>query len=117
MVCVEGMPGGLFFLLAFFRPESPRWLATKGRFGQAVCILTKTGGKVCAEQTISELRALSGREERRENWSALFDMRIRFILIVGIVLAVFQQWCGINVIFNLPTGFLQPPVMLFLIFW
>jgi MFS family permease len=34
------------------------------------------------------------------DWKALLSKKVRPILVLGIVLAVFQQWCGINVIFN-----------------
>jgi SP family sugar porter-like MFS transporter len=39
-------------------------------------------------------------EERESFWVALRDRRMRGVLFVGITLAVLQQWCGINVIFN-----------------
>ena len=34
------------------------------------------------------------------SWKSLKEKRVRPVLVLGIVLAAFQQWCGINVIFN-----------------
>ncbi|MBC7788873.1 MAG: MFS transporter, partial [Anaerolineae bacterium] len=38
--------------------------------------------------------------EKKTDWRSLFAPEVRAALVVGVVLAVFQQWCGINVIFN-----------------
>ena len=49
-----------------------------------------------------ELRDIqeSSNSQGRSNWKVLFQPNVRKVLVIGIVLAVFQQWCGINVIFN-----------------
>lgn len=100
MFWAELVPAGLFFVLAFIIPESPRWLAANGRAGEADGILVRIGGKAYAEATLSELRQITGTQEKPANWSALRQPGVRNVLVIGIVLAVFQQWCGINVIFN-----------------
>lgn len=69
MFWAEAVPAGLFFILSFVIPESPRWLAAK---------------------TVKE----------KFDWRVLLRPRVRKVLLIGVVLAVFQQWCGINVIFN-----------------
>lgn len=104
----ELVPAGLFFILAFVIPESPRWLATQGRCEEAGQTLTRVGGEVYARQTLDELAQLSkvqkagktacGKEDVR--WSSLWQPGLRNVMLIGVVLAVFQQWCGINVIFN-----------------
>lgn len=38
--------------------------------------------------------------ENNFDWKALLQPNVRMVLVIGVVLAVFQQWCGINVIFN-----------------
>mgnify|MGYP000779817067 FL=1 len=43
---------------------------------------------------------LNGDKQEKANWGALLQPGVRNVLVIGIVLAVFQQWCGINVIFN-----------------
>lgn len=100
MFWAELVPAGLFFLLSFVIPESPRWLAAVGRFAEADRILMRIGGENYARQTFSELKLLNGKKKERTNWGALLQSDVRSVLVIGIVLAVFQQWCGINVIFN-----------------
>lgn len=100
MFWAELVPAVLFFLLAFFIPESPRYLVKKGNLGKAKSILSRIGG---AEHAIEEEKAIlkslqdaPAKADPRE----LLSPKIRPILVMGIVLAAFQQWCGINVIFN-----------------
>ena len=100
MFWMELIPALLFFLFAFLIPESPRWLAIHNQGERSAQILTKIGGESYANQTISELRKLETQETKKENWTALFKPNVRFVVLIGVVLAVFQQWCGINVIFN-----------------
>jgi len=95
------VPAGLFFILMWFVPESPRWLAQNvANHSKARKILAKIGGNDYAvsefasiEQTISETKG-------KTKLKFLKQPGISKLLFLGIVLAVFQQWCGINVIFN-----------------
>ena len=100
MFWAELVPAGLFFILSFLIPESPRWLATVGRKENAGLILTRIAGKDYARQTLAELEQLTGQREEKVHWRSLLQPNVRDVLLIGIVLAVFQQWCGINVIFN-----------------
>jgi len=101
MFGVTAIPA-LFFLAMFFVPESPRWLARAGREQQCEQILSRVGGGAYARSALAEIRKTladdpnASRVEVRE----LLDSRIRPAVVIGVVLAVFQQWCGINVIFN-----------------
>ena len=95
------VPAGLFFILMWFIPESPRWLA-KNRINHPRVhkLLAKIGGN---EYAVDEFSAI---EETLRPVSAKTDLRLlkqtglSKLLILGIVIAIFQQWCGINVIFN-----------------
>ena len=60
----------------------------------------RISGAEYAGQTLSELGQLNGDKQEKANWGALLKPGVRNVLVIGIVLAVFQQWCGINVIFN-----------------
>lgn len=97
-VCV---PSGLFFLLALFIPESPRWLAGKQRLKKAHAVLTRVGGTSYADTEIENYKEVVGESHGGSAaLKALFSKKMRNVLIIGLVVAVFQQWSGTNVIFN-----------------
>ncbi|MBP7486642.1 MAG: sugar porter family MFS transporter [Parabacteroides sp.] len=93
------VPAGLFFVLSFTIPESPRWLAINGKKQAALKVFTHIGGSEYAQNALADMQIVSGAESQ-VNWRALMQPGVRKVLIIGVVLAVFQQWCGINVIFN-----------------
>jgi SP family arabinose:H+ symporter-like MFS transporter len=94
-------PASMFFILMWFVPESPRWLARyPDRFVKVKSILSKIGGD---EFAISELNAIKETLSEKSSVSVFKVIRehgIKKLLVIGVVIAVFQQWCGINVIFN-----------------
>ena len=100
MFAATAVPSLLFFAGMFFVPESPRWLAKNGRPEQARGILARVGGGDYARQALAEIAATLVNETQRVNFRDLLEPRLRRVLELGVVLAVFQQWCGINVIFN-----------------
>lgn len=75
MFWAETLPAALFLVMSFFIPESPVYLKLKA----------------APKQT--EQKAEAGLSE-------LFPGRYGKVLLLGLVIAVFQQWCGTNVIFN-----------------
>ena len=100
MFWAELIPAVLFFILAFIIPESPRWLAAFGQEEKARRILVRIGGDEFAEQTLADARQATQTKTEEVHWKALAKPDVRNVLLIGIVLAIFQQWCGINVIFN-----------------
>jgi SP family sugar porter-like MFS transporter len=101
MFAAETAPALLFFLLMFFVPESPRWLVKYGRDASAERILSRVGGDDYARREVEDIRDTLAREEiAHVHFRDLLAPRLLRIVGLGVILAVFQQWCGINVIFN-----------------
>ncbi len=99
MFCGAAFPATAFLLLAIFIPESPRWLIMKGKTNKASVVLTKIGGIEYADKQIIAISHSSFSSEKG-GLKILFEHNYRRILLFGIIIAVFQQWCGTNVIFN-----------------
>ena len=77
MFWAETLPAALFLVMSFFIPESPVYLGLKGSKGS---------------------KGLKG--SREAGLRELFTPRYSRVLLLGLIIAVFQQWCGTNVIFN-----------------
>lgn len=101
MFWAELIPAILFFILMFMVPKSPRFLMTINNEATAKNVLTKIGGQVYANQELSNIKlTLQQSGTSKISFSDFKSNKVKPILIIGIVLAVFQQWCGINIIFN-----------------
>ncbi len=92
MFLVVAVPSLLFFLAAIFVPESPRWLVLHERKQEAAAIFARIGGDGYASRAVHEIGVTAAAES-----NARLPVRV---LIMGIVLAVLQQWSGINILFN-----------------
>ncbi|WBH15537.1 sugar porter family MFS transporter [Sphingomonas radiodurans] len=100
MYLMQALPAAVFLLALCFIPESPRFLVAKGRHEQAAVVLTRLFGEVVAKAKLEEIRGTFDVDHRPR----LSDVRapgtfLRPIVWAGLVLAVFQQLVGINVIF------------------
>jgi len=101
MFAAETVPASLFFLLMFFVPESPRWLLKYGRDEKARSILARVGGDAHAEFELADIKTtLASEEIARVRFRDLLEPKLLRVVTLGVFLALFQQWCGINVIFN-----------------
>jgi SP family arabinose:H+ symporter-like MFS transporter len=100
MFGVTAIPSILFFIAMFFVPESPRWLAKNGAWEQAQNVLERVGGTGYAAVALSEIKATFAASTTKADFKSLLNPKIAKVLLLGVVLAVLQQWCGINVIFN-----------------
>jgi len=100
MYLMQAIPAAIFLLALFFIPESPRYLVSKGRNDEASTVLTSLFGAEVASAKLQEIRNSFSADHRPR----LSDIKspnggIRPIVWAGILLAVFQQLVGINVIF------------------
>jgi sugar porter (SP) family MFS transporter len=100
MFAVTAVPSTLFLVASLMVPESPRWMVSKGRREEAQRVLERLGGHQYAEQVLRDFAAVSQAQPAGNLFEQLGSKGVRRILFVGIALAVLQQWCGINVIFN-----------------
>ncbi|MBK7131434.1 MAG: sugar porter family MFS transporter [Bacteroidales bacterium] len=95
------VPAILFFILMWLVPESPRWLAKDHKKQEkALGILTRIGGAQFASAELASINGTLNSENLNSEFSFLRQSGTIKIIVLGVVLAVFQQWCGINVIFN-----------------
>lgn len=92
MFWAETLPAALFLVMSFFIPESPVFLMERGRKKEKDCLFKEEGRQMRGEDVASD--------KASSLLSSLLDKRYRRVLILGLVIAVFQQWCGTNVIFN-----------------
>lgn len=94
------VPAVLFFLCSFVLPESPRWLFSVGKREAALKVWDRMGGpEYAAKELLAMDTAVAGRTEEG-GFRQLFSPALHKVLLIGVVMAVLQQWCGINVIFN-----------------
>ena len=98
MFGVTAVPACFFFILMFFVPESPRWLVKNGRSDRARKVLARIGGQAYADSEVANVEETLVGEIERVNFKDLLEPRMFKILVLGVILAVTQQWCGINVI-------------------
>ena len=94
-------PAILFLILMFFIPESPRWLVKNGNPDKARSILARIGNGDYAQRELEEIQQTINTDAvGKVRFSELLERKMIPVLALGVFLAVFQQWCGINVIFN-----------------
>ncbi|PRB70067.1 MFS transporter [Arthrobacter sp. MYb213] len=100
------IPAIIYGLLALRLPESPRYLVERGRFVEAATVLTRDMGMdpgQATEAKIEEIRTTVHVERRQVFKDLLGRFGFHPLVWVGILLSVFQQFVGINVIFYYST--------------
>jgi len=96
MFGVMAIPAAIFFLLLFMVPESPRWLVKKSRVMEAQAVLEKVGAGNAGEELSEIVNSL--REEAGQKAAKLFQKKYGFAVMCAVLLAMFNQLSGINVI-------------------
>lgn len=90
------LPSALFGGFMAVVPESPRWLMKMGYRERAQGVLERIGGPENAARELAQIENALRQEEG--HWSELFTTGYRRALVIGIALAVFGQFSGINAI-------------------
>ena len=101
MFWLQVIPAGIYLLALLMIPESPRFLVVKGREAQALAVLSRLFGPEAGARKVAEIRA-SLASDHKPKLADLLDpvtRNIRPIVWAGLILAVFQQLVGINIVF------------------
>lgn len=108
MLGVEAIPAVLYFVLLFFVPESPRWLFSKGQEDAALKIFTRVAGPEHAQEELRSIRENAAEQVGEAKVGSLLGRKMRFVMLIALTIAFFQQITGINAVFYyLPTIFSQ----------
>jgi SP family arabinose:H+ symporter-like MFS transporter len=97
MLGIEGIPALLFFGLLVLVPESPRWLVVKGRWQRGQEVMQKWMDEGEALQEIRRIREARS-AAKKGTFTEILRPKYRRLAAIGIILAVLQQFTGINVI-------------------
>ena len=104
MLGLAAIPSLVLLVGMYFMPETPRWLVSKGKEEEARRVLGRTQGEEGVEDEIRDIRRVEEQERGQAGYGELLAPWVRPALVVGIGLAVFQQFVGINtVIYYAPT--------------
>jgi SP family arabinose:H+ symporter-like MFS transporter len=90
------IPSVVFIVLLLVVPESPRWLAQQNNWSEAEKVLKKVNGEEKAAQELTSIR--QSLSEKQGSFAELLKPGLRITLIIGVLLAIFSQVTGINVI-------------------
>lgn len=101
MLGLEALPAILYFFALFIVPKSPRWLAMKGKYDEALAIMKKAAADEEAEKIINSVKESMTRDSSEESNSIkdLLKPSLRLVLTIGLVIGILQQITGINSVF------------------
>lgn len=96
MFLIMGIPSAVFAIMLAAVPESPRWLFSVNRKEEAAGILSAVKGAETARDELIVMGETAAKHTDKQR--SLSDPSLRLPLTIGIVLAILQQFCGINAI-------------------
>lgn len=101
MLGVEAIPAVLYLVALLFVPESPRWLLLKGEQQKAKNVLLNTASEEAVDAAIVEINQSIHHDKAKAKGAIrdLLNPSLRFVLLIGISIAVLQQITGINAVF------------------
>ncbi len=95
----QAVPVALLIAGLMLVPESPRWLAARNRMAEALAVLSRINGKKRGEEELEEIKAdLARSTDDKGTLKDLLRPGIRRALLVGIVIMIFSQVNGVNMI-------------------
>jgi MFS transporter, SP family, arabinose:H+ symporter len=96
MFLTMSIPSAIFIAMLIKIPESPRWLFFINKKGKAEDILNALRGRLAAARELDVMKSAAAKHSVGQR--TLFNKSLRLPLIIGITLAILQQFCGINAI-------------------
>jgi len=101
MLGLEALPAILYFVFLFLVPESPRWLAMKGRDDEALKIMGRMSSEEEAKTEFVSIQESINKDKNKEEvpLRELFKPALKLVMTIGIVVAILQQITGINSVF------------------
>jgi sugar porter (SP) family MFS transporter len=106
MLGLGAVPGAVLAVSMIFVPHTPRWLVSAGRDDEAVQVLRRTRTEDDVQPELRSIRDTLG-QERRSSWHALLRPEVRPMLVIGIMLAIFQQVVGVNTVIYFTSTILK----------
>lgn len=103
MFGLGSVPSSLFLVGTLFLPESPRWLIMRNRLQEAKKVLSRIGSPDFVNTSIASI-SQSPDNKHKPGYGELLNKAVLPAVLIGVGLAMFQQFCGINVVFNFTTS-------------
>jgi major inositol transporter-like SP family MFS transporter len=109
MLAIATLPAVILWLGMLIVPESPRWLAAKGKFGEALDVLRRIREEKRAQMEWNEIRQTVEKDAKMKK-ATLKDLKLPFvrrIIVIGVGIAMIQQLTGVNSIMYYGTEILK----------